>query len=117
MSEIELGMKTSEVLSEIAYERERQIVGEGWVPHHDDYHIMGELAGAAACYCLTSNGVMRKEGPTWVDPSVYWPWEPESFKPGDRRRDLIKAAALIVAEIERLDRAEAREQAAKDQPA
>lgn len=34
-----------------------------------------------------------------------WPWPASSpFKPSDPRRDLIKAAALIVAEIERLDR-------------
>jgi hypothetical protein len=32
------------------------------------------------------------------------------WKPKDRRRDLVRAAALIIAEIERLDRdAEARE--------
>jgi hypothetical protein len=104
MNEIELGMKTADILSEIATERARQIGGEGWIPDHDDYHIMGELAGAAACYCLTSNGVMRKEGPTSVDPKEFWPWEQSAFKPGDRRRDLIKAAALVVAEIERLDR-------------
>jgi hypothetical protein len=29
----------------------------------------------------------------------------EMWKPEDRRRDLIRAAALLVAEIERLDRA------------
>ncbi len=36
-----------------------------------------------------------------------WPesWASCWFKPKDRRRDLIKAGALILAEIERLDRA------------
>jgi hypothetical protein len=34
-----------------------------------------------------------------------WPWHDDWWKPKDRRRDLIRAAALIVAEIERLDRA------------
>jgi len=105
-NEIELGMKTAAILSEIADERGRQIGGEQMkCPScSDDMHIMGELAGAAACYCLTSNGVMRKDGPTSVDPKEFWPWEQSAFKPGDRRRDLIKAAALVVAEIERLDR-------------
>jgi len=32
-------------------------------------------------------------------------WAREWWKPKDRRRDLIRAAALIVAEIERLDHA------------
>ena len=31
-------------------------------------------------------------------------WDSEWWKPKDRRRDLIRAGALIVAEIERLDR-------------
>ncbi|WP_324725931.1 hypothetical protein VI608_01725 [Klebsiella pneumoniae] len=36
----------------------------------------------------------------------YWPadWYDDSFKPTDTRRNLIKAAALIIAEIERIDR-------------
>lgn len=33
-----------------------------------------------------------------------WPWNAEWWKPSDRRRNLVKAAALILAEIERLDR-------------
>lgn len=37
-----------------------------------------------------------------------WPWNGRWWKPTNRRRDLIKAGALIVAEIERLDRAEPR---------
>jgi hypothetical protein len=34
-----------------------------------------------------------------------WPWDLKWWKPTTPRRDLVKAAALIVAEIERLDRA------------
>jgi hypothetical protein len=37
-----------------------------------------------------------------------WPWSVQWWKPKDRRRDLVRAGALIVAEIERLDRAAAR---------
>lgn len=36
-----------------------------------------------------------------------WPWDESWWKPTNRRRDLVKAGALILAEIERLDRAEA----------
>ena len=34
-----------------------------------------------------------------------WPWAASWWKPKNRRRDLVRAAALIVAEIERIDRA------------
>lgn len=36
-----------------------------------------------------------------------WPWALEWWKPKDNRRNLIRAAALVIAEIERLDRAAA----------
>lgn len=42
-------------------------------------------------------------------PGLGWPFPPRSWKPKDRRRDLVRAAALLVAEIERLDREAARE--------
>jgi hypothetical protein len=38
----------------------------------------------------------------------FWPWSLHWWKPKSPRRDLIRAAALIVAEIERLDRADSR---------
>jgi hypothetical protein len=42
-------------------------------------------------------------------PANIWPWPLLQFRPSDdRRRNLIRAAALLVAEIERLDRAEGR---------
>ena len=38
-----------------------------------------------------------------------WPhtWDASWWKPKDRRRDLVRAGALIIAEIERLDRLDA----------
>lgn len=79
------------VIEEIAAERRRQVEREGWTPEHDDQHNEGGLSRAAACYATSSKGG--------------WPWSDADWKPKDRRRDLIRAAALIVAEIERLDRA------------
>lgn len=80
------------IIEEIAAERARQIAVEGWTPEHDDQHSGGELARAAACYAAGDhqNGL--------------WPWHEDWWKPSTRRRDLIKAAALLVAEIERRDR-------------
>lgn len=91
-------------LLEIQQERRRQIESEGWSIAHDDAHDSGELAQAAATYALAS-----KKGSYWASQwRELWPWETEWFKPRDRRRDLIRAAALIVAEVERLDRASKR---------
>ena len=117
------------VLDDIYAERERQLDVEGWTPEHDDEHDAGEMAKAAAVYAYTSTlsefqaegWRERLRGPltevsiegdkTIVSPGiirVLWPWAPEWFKPNGKRRDLIKAAALLVAEIERIDRAKAR---------
>ena len=104
-------------LEEIAAERRRQIEVEGWTPEHDDQHEYGELAQAAAAYAShtphreqvdvfagRAGGGETRVG--WFLPHVVlWPWERAWWKPSNRRRDLIKAGALIVAEIERLDRA------------
>lgn len=89
------------VIDEIAAERRRQIEEEDWTPEHDDEHRAGELADAAACYAA-DDGAHPNEG----EPPSGWPWGANWWKPKDRRHDLIRAGALIVAEIERLDRAE-----------
>jgi hypothetical protein len=77
-------------IEEVAAERKRQVEGEGWDARHDSQHVNGELALAASCYATGNHD--------------WWPWDWKWWKPGDRRRNLVKAAALIVAEIERLDR-------------
>ena len=79
-------------------ERERQIGQEGWTPEHDDEHVDGEMADAAACYAFNSSLLNSN------DPPRNWPWRRESWKPCDRRRMLVKARALLLAEIERLER-------------
>jgi hypothetical protein len=86
------------VVAEVTAERQRQIEAEGWTPEHDDEHGSGELAKAAACYAGDTRTFK-------VAAPVDWPWEQKWWKPKDRRSDLIRAAALIIAEIERLDRA------------
>lgn len=91
-------------------ERARQVAVEGWDDIHDDMNDRSELAQAAACYALS--GTPADEAVfihgRWNDPrDLFWPrsWDREWWKPTDRRRDLVKAGALILAEIERLDRA------------
>lgn len=84
----------------IAEERQRQIEVEGWTPEHDDEHIFGEMAQAAACYAHP-NTFKRLD-------MVEWPesWSLDYYKPtpDDRIRELAKAGALIAAEIDRLNR-------------
>lgn len=75
---------------DVLEERRRQVSAEGWTPEHDDYWHDGELAQAAVCYALGNPDL--------------WPWSLMWWKPTDRRRNLVKAGALILAEIERLDR-------------
>ncbi len=86
--------------ADILAERSRQITAEGYTPEHDDEHGDGALAAAAACYAVGSRTLVY--GEDWKMRAI-WPrgWE---FNPDDRRRELVKAGALIIAEIERLDR-------------
>lgn len=90
----------------IAQERKRQVSQEGWSAGHDDEHDEGQMARAAACYALPEN--IR----AWVLKGYailhqIWPWDDEWWKPtpDDRVRELVKAGALIAAEIDRLQRA------------
>jgi hypothetical protein len=62
-------------------------------------------AQSAACQ-LSHDGLTLEGTP------LFWPWEASWFKPSTARRDLIKAGALILAEIERLDRAAERQEGA-----
>ena len=89
-------------------ERQRQINEEGWSKLHDMQHVYGELANAAATYAmepecrealtkLVYDCELDKIPPTW-------PWNEKWYKPtpNDRIRELVKAGALIAAEIDRL---------------
>lgn len=97
---------------DVLAERRRQVSEEGFTPERDDAYARGELAQAAGCYALGPKLVpidgrcAESARPAW------WPWDRAWWKPRGRRADLVRAGALILAEIERLDRAEARQQIA-----
>lgn len=95
-------------LADVALERMRQIEAEGYVPAHDDRYQGDELAIAGACYAMPPEQQptltrTESDGQAYVIPRL-WPWHARWWKPTTRRRNLVKACALLVAEIERIDR-------------
>lgn len=101
------GDALGEAARDVLAERKRQVDQEGYSPEHDDEHADDHyLVRAAACYALAGAG--GGSGPFWIThlqtPQQVWPYRWE-WKPSDNRRNLVKAAALLLAEIERIDRA------------
>ena len=90
---------TTAAARDVLAERRRQIEAEGWTLDRDDEHTRFELARAGACYAEYGNWPAHSE----IPPNS-WPWPAAWWKPTNYRRNLVKAAALILAEIERLDR-------------
>ncbi len=104
----------------IAQERARQLTEEGYTPEHDDKHDRGEMALAAALYA-TSEPLFRKHdhisGPRFYNDL---PWAGSDKRPcldgsnvladprihtAEQRLDLlVKAGAMIAAEIDRIKR-------------
>lgn len=87
----------------IVEERNRQITEEGWDKKHDAEHEIGVLAKAAVCYALPP--LTRADvSPDIGKPPFWWPFAKEWWKPTpkDRVRELVKAGALIAAEIDRI---------------
>lgn len=103
----------------IAAERQRQISKEKWSEKHDDGHNQRELARAAHSYVghyvhrawvftneLEMPGVRDGEKDYRNEEAPeYWPWDEKDWNPQEPLRDLVKAGALIAAEIDRLQRA------------
>lgn len=104
----------------IAAERDRHEDG-GFTPEHDDRYTRDELVRAAICYAYPPYA--RQEVPVkpdlgtgWVACSTrealyyipeLWPFNPEAWRPSPSRlKELVKAGALIAAEIDRILRAE-----------
>lgn len=87
----------------IAMERQRQINVERYTSGNDDHYKNADLAEAAICYA--ENAVKSSQGIATSYPRL-WPWDAEFWKPSTPIRDLVKAGALIAAEIDRLMRAE-----------
>lgn len=103
-----------EALGMVAGERARQI-HRGFTADHDDAHTNREIANAALCYLkhyVERAWTIDNEMGLSVEPGTYqnaespweWPWEEEAWNPKGKIEDLTRVAALVVAEIERLER-------------
>ena len=93
----------------IAAERKRQIEVERFSAQRDDPYNHAQLAGAAACYALIC---IKPADPDMAEAAeraavTFWPWGDVGLKRRSERENLVKAGALIAAEIDRLDRAAA----------
>lgn len=105
-------------IHDVIAERNRQIDDEGFTGEHDDGHAEDELAAAGACYAnpfkieISGDGIFERPLMDGEVP-LGWPggWDDVWWTPKTRRQDLVRAGALIIAEIERLDRAGAKREA------
>ncbi|MGU2308349.1 hypothetical protein ACSEUT_18760 [Pseudomonas aeruginosa] len=98
------GREVPQAWLDVQAERRRQVEAEGWTPEHDDEHSHGQMARVAACYALAGSSAPN-DGTAALLVSLAWPWGQQWWNPTTTRRDLVKACALALAEIERLDRA------------
>jgi hypothetical protein len=89
---------------DVLVERSRQILDEGFNLSGDDAYQARDLALAASCYALAAGQLKDDQRCQIGAPPAAWPWAKSWWKPTVPRRDLIKAGALILAEIERIDR-------------
>ena len=101
----------------ICAERQRQIHEERFDDDWDRQHSDQSIVMAAISYAYPQGKMQfvtrEANGLTYYDIPITWPmsWHPKWWKPSvngkrDRIRDLVKAGALIAAEIDRLQREE-----------
>lgn len=92
----------------IAQERQRQIEEEKYDIEGDkNFNPNEELARSAVCYALPNDNKIYD----YYGKPILWPWHKRYYKPcpNDRIRELVKAGALIAAEIDRLQEIDGKE--------
>lgn len=79
----------------IAAERARQLIKLGFDDTHDTQHTDDELSWAAIAYATDAT---RQDGDA---DACGWPWNVADWKPRGPITDLVRAGALLAAEIDR----------------
>lgn len=100
------------IASEIAKVRSLQLANLPETTEQEDGMVDGELASAAGVYALAHGPHRKAERATVFN--WFWPWPREAFGLSTPRATLLHAASLIIAEIERLDRAAAKAKQAQE---
>lgn len=86
----------------IAIERQEQVERHGYTVDQDAGYVNNELISGAKAYLCAHK---HEEG--WSTFPAAWPFGMTSFKPSeDKIKNLVKAGAMIAAEIDRLNRSE-----------
>ncbi|HEJ5527357.1 TPA: hypothetical protein SL711_002929 [Pseudomonas aeruginosa] len=96
------GKEVPQAWLDVQAERKRQVEVDGYHGFRDSHYINYELSKAARAYIVVSWHALSGGLPCKQPES--WPWM-AGFKWSDGRTMLVKACALTLAEIERLDRA------------
>lgn len=82
---------------DVIEERRRQRAELGYTPGHDDAYIFDELPRAAIAYIMWTYNKSQAIPPMWL-------WSMEHWKPKTPRENVVRAIALLIAEVERMDR-------------
>lgn len=86
----------------IAYERRRQVELKGYAAGHDARHGVGELLNAGISYAIRAELANDPHRIPALPPPARWPWAAVEWKPReDAVENMVRAAALIAAEIDR----------------
>lgn len=104
---VEVQLLATKAAQDVLAERRRQVEEVGCTHEHDDGHVNDELAALSTFYAMPDatrdwDASSTSYGKTLGEAILPHRW---IGTPGDRRCELVKAGALILAEIERLDRA------------
>jgi hypothetical protein len=107
-------MNHKNIPAAILAERKRQRTDERYTLAHDDEYVDGDLRIVAQAYywhavkspALGWQTVPIRDKATSRDMRIPlpWPWAPRWWKPKTPQRDLERAGALCIAELERLER-------------
>jgi len=86
-------------------ERRRQIEALGFTPDLDDREAPGNLASAAMAMLDHARLILTSGAGATTTPSHFWPWAPSTWHPPITPEDaLVKASALVFAELDRMAR-------------
>jgi len=98
-----LGLIGPGPLQDALLERIEQIEQYGFDLQHDLGHHPATLALAAQSYLATAIDQLHGKHHHPQQPCPEWPWEREAWRPGTARDNIVKALAIGLAVLDRID--------------